>query len=122
MTFAAKLLLIVTTAAAVPWGRFATVFFLTYVLLAAFVVVNLLIGIVLSAMDRARDEEAQEARRNGPQAQGSLLEKIDLIRDYLDDLESQITVPVKNHQQATQSVAGSGRTQSSSDADGVEKE
>ena len=101
---------------------FATLFFLSYVLLAAFVVVNLLIGIVLSAMDRARDEEAQEARRNGPQAQGGLVEKIDLIRDSLDDLESQITVPVKNGQQATQSVDDSDRSHSSSDEGGVEKE
>lgn len=90
---------------------FATVFFLTYVLLAAFVVVNLLIGIVLSAMDRARDEEAQEARRNGLQAQGDVLDKIDQIRDYLNDLESQLTASVKNGQQATRSAADSDESQ-----------
>lgn len=46
MTFAAKLLLIVTTAAAVPWGRFATVFFLNSGLSASNLGILRVIGLV----------------------------------------------------------------------------
>ena len=39
---------------------YAVVFFISYVLLAAFVVFNLLIGIVIGSMERARESEASE--------------------------------------------------------------
>jgi voltage-gated sodium channel len=40
---------------------YAVVFFISYVLLAAFVVFNLLIGIVIGSMERARESEAADA-------------------------------------------------------------
>ena len=43
---------------------FATAFFITYVVLAAFLVFNLLIGIVITAMERARKQEAEETTTN----------------------------------------------------------
>lgn len=69
---------------------FATVFFLTYVLIAAFVVINLLIGIVLDAMERAREEEAQKSRKAEDSTTEGLMEKVDEIRESLDDLKRQL--------------------------------
>ena len=40
---------------------YAVVFFVSYVLLAAFVVFNLLIGIVIGSMERAREHDARAA-------------------------------------------------------------
>ena len=70
-----------------PW---ATVFFLSYVLIAAFIIVNLLIGVVLSAMERAREEEAAEARKNGEERKGAMLDRIAEIRAALDELEGEV--------------------------------
>jgi voltage-gated sodium channel len=39
---------------------FATVFFISYIVMAAFIVFNLLIGIVITSMEKARQQEAQE--------------------------------------------------------------
>lgn len=68
----------------------ATVYFLSYVLLAAFVVVNLLIGIVLSAMDRAREEEAVEERRRSANQMGDLITRLQDMHDALNDLEAEL--------------------------------
>ena len=70
-----------------PW---ATVFFLSYVLIAAFIIVNLLIGVVLSAMERAREEEAAEARKSGQARKGAMLDRIAEIREALDELEGEV--------------------------------
>ena len=49
---------------------YAVVFFISYVLLAAFVVFNLLIGIVIGSMERARESEASAAE-DGPALESS---------------------------------------------------
>ena len=65
-------------------------FFLSYVLIAAFIIVNLLIGIVLSSMDRAREEEAAAARKQGQTQRAFVLEQLSEIRRSLDEIEGEI--------------------------------
>lgn len=68
----------------------ATVFFLSYVLIAAFIIVNLLIGIVLSSMERAREEEAALARKQGQTQRAFVLEHLNDIRNALDEIEVEV--------------------------------
>ena len=70
-----------------PW---ATVYFVSYVLLAAFVIFNLLIGIIISSMESARDREAarEAAERAGPAADAAA--RISAIRDALEALERDV--------------------------------
>lgn len=70
-----------------PW---ATVFFLSYVLLAAFIIVNLLIGVVISAMERAREEEAAAARKQGQDRRAAMLDHIAEMREALNELEGEV--------------------------------
>lgn len=69
---------------------FATIYFLSYVLIAAFIIVNLLIGVVISAMERAREEEAAEARKQGQDRKAAMLDHIAEMRDALDELEGEV--------------------------------
>jgi len=71
---------------------FATVFFLSYILVAAFVVVNLLIGIVIGAMERARDQEAAEARKRGDQDLAHVLDYVAQAKETLNTLEHEVEV------------------------------
>jgi len=74
----------------------ATVFFLSFVLIAAFVVVNLLIGIVLSAMDRAREEEAEEERKKNSHQMGDLLLRLRDMHESLNELEAELEFHRRN--------------------------
>jgi voltage-gated sodium channel len=71
---------------------FATVFFLSYILVAAFVVVNLLIGIVIGAMERARDQEAAEARKKGDQDLAHVLDYVAQAKEALTTLEHEVEI------------------------------
>jgi len=79
----------------------ATIYFLSYVLLAAFVVVNLLIGIVLSAMDRAREEEAEEQRKQDLLEMGDLITRLRDMRDSLNELEAELEFHRRNSRTPT---------------------
>ena len=70
-----------------PW---ATVFFVSYVLVAAFVIFNLLIGIIISSMESAREREAlREAMdKTGPEADA--LGRIREIKEALETLETDL--------------------------------
>ena len=70
-----------------PW---ATVFFVSYVLVAAFVIFNLLIGIIISSMESAREREAlREAMdKTGPEADA--LARIREIKEALETLETDL--------------------------------
>lgn len=65
----------------------ATVFFALYVLIAALVIVNLLIGIVINSMERAHEEESADARRRGQNQRAFLLEQITAMRRSLDETD-----------------------------------
>ena len=70
-----------------PW---ATVFFVSYVLVAAFVIFNLLIGIIINSMESAREREAlREAMdKTGPEADA--LARIREIKEALETLETDL--------------------------------
>lgn len=68
----------------------ATLYFLSYVLLGAFVIINLLIGIVIGSMERAREDEAATARSEGQVQQAAMLEHIAALRHALDRLEGEV--------------------------------
>lgn len=66
---------------------FATAFFISYVVLAAFLVFNLLIGIVITAMEKARNQEAKEQ----PQTPNDeMLERIAEIQRSLSELQTDL--------------------------------
>lgn len=65
---------------------FAPAFFISYVLLAAFIVFNLLIGIVIASMEKARQHEAAQH----PNPDVELISRVADIRRSLDDLEAEL--------------------------------
>lgn len=72
--------------AVTPW---ATVYFVSYVLLAAFVIFNLLIGIIIGSMESAREREAlREAHASG--ISGDAVIRIHALREALDGLEADV--------------------------------
>ena len=74
--------------AVTPW---ATVYFVSYVLVAAFVIFNLLIGIIISSMESAREREAlREAKESG--ITGDAVARIHEIREALDALEADVQI------------------------------
>jgi voltage-gated sodium channel len=71
-----------------PW---ATVYFVSYVLVAAFVIFNLLIGIIIGSMESAREREAlREAKESG--VGGDAAARIHAIREALDALEADVQI------------------------------
>lgn len=66
---------------------YAVVFFVSYVLLAAFVVFNLLIGIVIGSMERAREQDASELPRAD---RDDLLARLQAVQRELATLESDL--------------------------------
>ena len=82
-----------------PW---AWIYFVSFITLAAFIVVNVLIGIVLNSMEEAREFDRREALRvrhgvSGPspvdpEAHAHVAERIVILRRALEDLELQLAV------------------------------
>jgi voltage-gated sodium channel len=74
--------------AVTPW---ATLYFISYVLVAAFVIFNLLIGIIIGSMESAREREAlREAQESG--VTGDAVARIHAIREALDALEADVQI------------------------------
>lgn len=67
-----------------PW---AVPFFLSYVMLGAFILFNLLIGIIINSLEEARE---QEVRRGLGATIASVVDQVDAIRKILDGLESDL--------------------------------
>jgi voltage-gated sodium channel len=82
-----------------PWSW---IYFVTFVLIAAFVVINVLIGIVLNSMEEAREAERRKAIRDRHGVAGApvvdadssapIVERIAILRAALDDLETELAV------------------------------
>lgn len=82
-----------------PW---AWIYFVSFILVAAFIVLNVLIGIVLNSMEEAREidrrrtlREQLGARGGGtidPDAHAHVVERIAILRRALDDLEVELAV------------------------------
>ncbi|MGL6279892.1 MAG: ion transporter [Gaiella sp.] len=82
-----------------PWSW---VYFVSFVLIAAFVVINLLIGIVLNSMEEAREAERRKAVRErmgvaaapvgvDDDASAPVVERIAHLRSALDELEEELS-------------------------------
>jgi voltage-gated sodium channel len=76
-----------------PW---ATLFFITYIVLAAFIVFNLLIGIVITSMEKARHQEA----RDHPMEDADVLARIAEMRATLQVVEDELMRRSTNEQKA----------------------
>ena len=82
-----------------PW---AWIYFVSFILVAAFIVLNVLIGIVLNSMEEARELERRKAIRErygvdyhspiDPDAHAPVAERIAILRDALDELERELAV------------------------------
>jgi voltage-gated sodium channel len=82
-----------------PW---AWIYFVSFILIAAFIVLNVLIGIVLNAMEEAREFERRRALRErhgaagpspiDPEAHAHVAERILILRRALEDLELQLAL------------------------------
>jgi voltage-gated sodium channel len=82
-----------------PW---AWIYFVSFILVAAFIVLNVLIGIVLNSMEEARELERRRVagERYGvtgrspidPEAHAPVMERIAILRDALDELERELAV------------------------------
>jgi voltage-gated sodium channel len=81
-----------------PWSW---VYFVSFILIAAFVVINVLIGIVLNSMEEAREAERRKAVRDrlgaagpglvDPDASAPVVERIGILRVALDELEAELS-------------------------------
>ena len=82
-----------------PW---AWIYFVSFILVAAFIVLNVLIGIVLNSMEEARELERRRVLREqyggatgpvlDPEAHAHVVERIAILRSALEDLELQLAV------------------------------
>ena len=82
-----------------PW---AWLYFVSFILVAAFIVLNVLIGVVLNSMEEAREIDRREALRQrygvtrpspvDPQAHAPVAERIAILRDALDELELELAI------------------------------
>jgi voltage-gated sodium channel len=72
-----------------PWSW---IFFVSFVLVAAFIVLNVLIGIVLNSMEEAREVERRKAlgMRVGEGPPAPVVERIAILRAALDELEQEL--------------------------------
>ena len=69
-----------------PWSW---IFFVSFILVAAFIVLNVFIGIVLHSMEEAR--ELERRRRVGDIAAAPVTERIAMLRAALTELEAELT-------------------------------
>ncbi|MFD4510392.1 hypothetical protein [Streptomyces sp. NPDC058457] len=74
-------------------SRWSLVYYASYVLIASFVLVNVLIGVVITSLDEARQMEQEEATEEPPypapglEVRRLLFTRITAARQALDDLE-----------------------------------
>jgi voltage-gated sodium channel len=82
-----------------PW---AWIYFVSFILVAAFIVLNVLIGIVLNSMEEARELDRRRALRErygvkraspiDPEAHAPVAERIAILRSALDELELELAL------------------------------
>jgi voltage-gated sodium channel len=88
--------------AAMDVHSWAWIYFVSFILVAAFIVLNVLIGIVLNSMEEARELERRRVLREAyggatgpvldPEAHAHVVERIAILRSALEDLEIQLAV------------------------------
>jgi voltage-gated sodium channel len=82
-----------------PW---AWIYFVSFILVAAFIILNVLIGVVLNSMEEARELDRREALRQrygvirpspiDPEAHAPVAERIAILRNALDELELELAL------------------------------
>jgi voltage-gated sodium channel len=74
--------------------RWSWIFFVSFILVAAIVVLNVLIGIVLNSMEEAREIERRKALgiHVGEQPPAPVAERIQILRAALDELEQELAL------------------------------
>jgi voltage-gated sodium channel len=78
-----------------PWSW---IYFVTFVLITVFIIINVLIGIVLNSMEEARELERRsrlsvdQEPRLGDVAPAPVVERITILRAALDELEQELAV------------------------------
>jgi voltage-gated sodium channel len=82
--------------------RWAWVYFVSFILVAAFIVLNVLIGVVLNSMEEARELDRRRTLREqlgargqaaiDPDAHAHVVERIAILRGALDELEVELAV------------------------------
>jgi len=73
-----------------PYSPFANLFFVSYVLIAGFVVLNLVVGIVIGAMEKAREAEALRNAADQVDDHTKLIHHVIAIREQLDEIEAEV--------------------------------
>jgi voltage-gated sodium channel len=68
--------------------QWSWIFFVSFILVAAFVVINVFIGIVLNSLEEARELERRESLAPGEAV--PVLERIQILRSALDELEHEL--------------------------------
>lgn len=66
------------------------IFFVSYVLIASFLVINVLIAIIINSMDEVHDAERGILADSSADAPASVAERLGDIRNSLDELEAQL--------------------------------
>jgi voltage-gated sodium channel len=83
-----------------PW---AWIYFVSFILVAAFIVLNVLISVVLNSMEEARELDRRQALRErygarqvgaviDPDAHAPVVERIAMLRAALDELEIELAL------------------------------
>jgi voltage-gated sodium channel len=97
-------------AEAMEINSWAWIYFVSFILVAAFIVLNVLIGIVLNSMEEAREFERRQAIRDrhkgrrqpsspvDPEAHAHVAERIVILRRALDDLELELALGSEPHE------------------------
>jgi voltage-gated sodium channel len=77
--------------------RWSWIYFVSFALVAAFIVLNVLIGIVLNSMEEARELERRRrlgaGTSDGHLAPAPVAERIAILRAALDELEQELGAP-----------------------------
>lgn len=78
--------------------QWSWIYFVTFVLITVFIIINVLIGIVLNSMEEARELERRRRLsldrepEAGPIAPAPVMERIAILRAALDELEQELAV------------------------------
>ena len=82
--------------------QWSWIYFVTFVLITVFIVINILIGIVLTSLEEARELERRKRltldreAELGPIAPAPVLERIAILRAALDELEQELAVATRS--------------------------
>jgi voltage-gated sodium channel len=103
-----------------PW---AWVYFVSFIIISAFVLFNMVIGVVINSMEEARaaqaNTEAEAARRaelvaSGDPAAIELVKRLDTLQEAITDLRAQLEATPDDRDEATPPATGTSPTSGTS--------